>query len=220
MVGSTARNEYVEGISDINLYVLVDDKIDEKVLDQLNLDAKFNIKLLTKETFLSQRARKDRFICHADGILILGNDLIGEERFPRPSLELALLLNGDFQNELNEWERWIREHPSASPIEISKKARSIAKRMLDFLYGVAIANKPSFSSSRNERVETIKRVFPGEKNIQVLGVLDGIISGRVGRLKDLDNMIEGFKPQALENLAKMKAAQAQFDEERKRAERK
>ena len=90
--------------------------------------------------------------------------------------------------------------------------------MLDFIYGVAIAKKPSFTSSRNERVERINEMFPGN-NERVIGTLLRIIQYGVRTLEDLENMIAGFSPKAFDNLEKMKSAKRPLsakDREKKR----
>ncbi len=205
LVGSLGRNEYVEGVSDINLYVVT---VDANGSQHVNLDDKFNLLQFSKESFSSEEARKYRFICWADGVLIAGRDLVGAEQFPKPGLDLALLLNGDFTDEVNEWEKWIRDNRDATATQICKKSRVVAKRMIDFMYGVVMANKPNFTSSRNERIERINEMFPG-RNTRVVGLLSRIVQHGVGTLDDLRNMIEGFRQKASENLEKMKAAQLQ-----------
>jgi len=215
LVGSLGRGDYIDGISDINIYVMASGDFTPK----LHVDKEFSVLQFTPEDFLSEAGTKHRFICWADGLLIAGKDLIGTEEFPKPGLELALLLNDDFVEDVQAWEQWIRDNPDASTTEISEKSRIMAKRMLDFVYGVAIANKPTFTSNRKERVERINEMFPG-KNERVIRTLLRIIQYGVGRLEDLRNMIEGFKPKAFENLKKMQSAQLELRKEDTRSKKK
>jgi len=208
LVGSLGRGEYVDGISDINIYVIASGDF----TPSLNLDEEFSVLQFTPEGFLSGAGKKLRFICWADGVLIAGKNLIGTEEFPKPGLELALLLNGDFVEDVKAWEQWIRDNPEASSKDIAQQSRIMAKRMLDLVYGVAMANKPTFTSSRKERVETINEMFPGN-NERVIRTLLRIIQSGVGRLEDLRNMIEGFTPKAFENLKKMQSAQLELRKE-------
>ena len=205
LVGSPARGEYIDGISDINIYVIASDDF----TPNLNLDAQFTVLKFSPEGFLSEAGKKYRFICWADGVLIAGKDLLGTEEFPKPGLDLALLLNNDFVEDVQAWEQWIRDNPQASSTEICQQSRIMAKRMLDFVYGVAIANKPTFTSSRKERVERINEMFPGD-NERVIRTLLRIIQYGARSLENLKNMISGFSPKAFENLEKMKSAQRQL----------
>jgi predicted nucleotidyltransferase len=208
LVGSLGRGEYIDGISDINIYVIVSDDCTAN----LDLDEQFTVLKFSPERFLSEAGKRYRFISWADGVLIAGKDLLGIEEFPKPGLDLALLLNDDFVEDVQSWEQWIRDNPQASSSEISRQSKIMAKGMLNFVYGVAIANKPTFTSSRKERVEKINEMFPGD-NERVIGTLLRIIQHGVGRLADLSNMITGFKRKAFENLQKMKSAQLQFLED-------
>ena len=214
LVGSLGRGEYIDGISDINIYVIASDDC----IPNVDFDSQFTVLKFSQQDFSAEAAKKYRFICWADGVLIAGKDLLGTEQFPKPGLELALLLNDDFVGNVQAWERWISDNPQVSSAEICRQSRSIAKRMLDFIYGVAIAKKPSFTSSRNERVERINEMFPGN-NERVIGTLLRIIQYGVRTLEDLENMIAGFSPKAFDNLEKMKSAKRPLsakDREKKR----
>ena len=205
LVGSLGRGEYIDGISDINIYVVAANDF----TPNLNLDEQFTVLKFSPEGFLSEAGKKYRFICWADGVLIAGKDLLGTEVFPRPGLNLALLLNSDFVEDVQAWEQWIIDKPRASSSQIGQQSKIMAKRMLDFVYGVAIANKPTFTSSRKERVERINEMFPGS-NERVIRTLSRIIQYGTRSVEDLRNMIAGFSPKAFENLEKMKAAEHQL----------
>ena len=215
LVGSLGRGEYINGISDINIYVIASDDC----TPNLSLDEQFTVLKFSPEGFASEAGKKYRFICWADGILIAGEDLLGTEEFPKPGLDLALLLNDDFVEDVQAWNQWIRDNPQASSSKICQQSKIMAKRMLDFVYGVAIANKPTFTSSRKERVEGINEMFPGD-NERVIRTLSRIIQYGARSLEDLKNMVAGFNPKAFENLKKMKSAQRQLSvqdlEKRKR----
>lgn len=205
LVGSLGRGEYIDGISDINVYVIASNDF----TPELNLDEQFTVLKFSPEGFLSEAGKKYRFICWADGVLIVGDDLLGTEEFPKPGLDLALLLNNDFVEDVQGWEQWIRDNSRASSTEMCQQSRIMAKRMLDFVYGVAIANHPTFTSSRKERVERINEMFPGD-NERLIRTLLRIIQYGARSLEDLENMIAGFTPKAFENLEKMKSAQREL----------
>jgi len=199
LVGSLGRGEYEEGYSDINLYIVFN--VDDVPAEISKEEDEFNLKVFTEARFMSEQATKYRVIAKADGILLYGTDLTKNEKLPKAGLLLALILNDDILETLNVAEKWMEENPTASPLEISKKSRRLAKRIIDFIYGVIMSNKPQYTASRKERVEKINEMYP--ENRDMTETLMGISRYGVGEFESFKNTIEGFRPKAEENLKRM-----------------
>lgn len=199
LVGSVGRGEYEEGYSDVNIYVVLD--VDIAVPDVVRENPIISLRVFTKAQFLSEECRKFRLITRADGILLSGSDLTKEEDVPKAGLFLALALNDDILENLDKAAKWITENPKATPLQISLKSRRLAKRILDFMYGVVMSNKPQYTASRKERIERMVEAHPENKD--VVDTLLGVARSGVGEFESFKNLVEGFRPQAERNLKKM-----------------
>lgn len=206
VVGSLGRGEYEEGYSDINLYIIFN--VNNAELQILREDDVFSIRAFTRKEFLAELCKKYRIIAKADGILLYGEDLVRDEK-PKAGLLLALTLNEDIIETLNKAIKWMEENPGATSLEISKKSRQIAKRLIDFIYGVVMANKPQYTSSRTERVERINEMYP--ENKAMIETLMDVSRYGVGEFESFKNMIEGFRPKAEMNLKKMMDVRAHIE---------
>lgn len=200
LVGSVGRGEYEEGYSDINLYVVLN--IDVAVPDTMKENPIISLRVFTRAQFLTDECRKFRIIARADGILLAGEDLTKEEDVPKAGLFLALALNDDILENLDKATKWMVENPGATPLQISLKSRRVAKRILDFIYGVVMSNKPQYTASRKERIMRMVEAQPDNKNI--VDTLLGVARYGVGESESFKNLIEGFRPKAEENLKKMR----------------
>lgn len=198
LVGSLGRGEYEEGYSDVNIYIILNED-DESGLASRD-DFMINLTVFTKKHFLSEKCLKYRVIAKSDGVLLYGEDLVSNEKLPKAGMFLALALNDDILENLNNTKKWMDENPHANQFEISKKSRKLAKRIIDFMYGVAITNKPHFTASRQERLEKVIEAF-GSRN--VMNTLMGISRYGVGDFESLKNTIEGLRGQIEVNLEKM-----------------
>jgi len=208
LVGSLCRGDYQEDISDINLYVILaadSSRSEEAQISGSISFAGLDLRGFFRNQFKSDKNKKYRFIAHHDGVLLKGNDLIGNEVFPKPGAHLALLLNGDHLKNLDELTAWIEAHLNATPYMISEKSKYLAKGMIDFIYGVVIANKPQFSFNREERIQAIIDMYP--ENKKSMDSLAGVVKYGVGDLDSLRNMIEGNREQVMKNIAKLEALQ-------------
>lgn len=214
LVGSLGRGEYEEGYSDVNIYVITASEsrdLQKSIQEIIPYDQELSLLIFHKKEFLSENCRKYRFITYSDGILLYGNDLLQGEKFPKPGLYLALLLNEDFVEKLEAIEEWIRNNPEAPPTEISKKSKAFAKDTVSFIFGVTISNKPQYTSSRRERVLRINEMHPGNRERDTLDTLLRVMKYGVGTLESLRNVVSGFRPQALKNLEKMKQTRSELD---------
>ena len=211
LVGSLARGEYEEGYSDINIYIVLSVNDEQgQVLSEKNY---VNIRTFTKENFLSGSAEKYRIIAKADGLLLFGEDLAKDEK-PKASLFLALKLNDDILGTMDQSIKWINENPDASVQEISKKSKQIAKRFIDFIYGVVMSNKPQYTSSRAERIERINEMYP--ENSKMADIFLKVARNGVGELGSFKNMIDGFRPNVEKNLKRMQEVSMGIKEQNKK----
>lgn len=209
LVGSLPRGEYEEGYSDVNLYVVLDV---EEESQHLRENSWFSLRVLSKKFFLSEAGHRFRIIAKADGILLYGIDLTKDEKLPKAGLFLSLILFGDILEILDEAKRWMEANPTASQGQISRKSRKLAKRILDFIYGVAMSNKPQYTASRKERVEIILKEFPDKK---VIDTLMGMTRYGVGEFESFKNTFEGIRPNAEKNLKKMIDVKVAIDKQEK-----
>ncbi len=203
LVGSLGRGEYEEGYSNVSVYIVLNG--DDEQVQVVREDSIFSLRAFTRAEFLAESCKKYRVIAKADGILLYGKDLVKDEK-PKAGLILALTLNEDILEILDEAIKWMEGNPRATPFEISKKSGRIAKRLIDFIYGVVMANKPQYTSSRVERVERINEMYP--ENKAMIGTLIDISRYGVGEFESFKNMIEGFRPKAEMNLKKMQEIRA------------
>ena len=210
LIGSLGRGEYEEGYSDINMYVVVNEN--KELEEILRENSWFSLRVFTKAQFLSEQSKKYRIITKADGILLYGTDLAKEEKLPKAGLLLALTLNDDILEILNKAEKWMKDNPKATPLEISKKSRRLAKRILDFAYGVVMSNKPYYTASRKERIEKILEMYP---NDHVIEILVNVSRYGVGTFDSFQVAIEGFRPNAEMNLKKMQDVKDHLENEQK-----
>lgn len=216
LVGSLGRGEYEEGYSDVNIYIIFsEDKplknTMEEIVNLIPYGEELSVKVFSRPNFFSEKCKNNRVIVKADGTLIYGKDLIKAEEMPKAGLFTALILNDDILYELDEAKKWMGENPAATALEISKKSKKLAKRFIDFIYGVVMSNKPQYTSSRAERVVKINEMWPENKNM--LETLLGVSKYGVGKLESFNNLIEGFRPEAERNLNKMRDIKRQIEKQ-------
>lgn len=212
LVGSLGRGEYVKGYSDVNIYIIFsEDKPLEEVVTLGHYGEELSVKVFSKSYFFSEKCQKYRIIVKADGTLIYGADLIKAEEMPKAGLFTALILNADILDELEEAKKWMEENPAASALEISKRSKKLAKRFIDFIYGVVMSNKPQYTNSRAERVVKINEMWPENKN--KLEKLLSVSKCGVGTLESFNNLIKEFHPKAERNLNKMRDIKRQIEKQ-------
>src|SRR3989344_2507598 len=117
LVGSLGRGEYEEGYSDVNVYIVLDVEDDEKG-KAVREDFMFSLRVFTRAEFMAETSKKYRIIAKADGILLFGEDLAKDEK-PKAGLLLALTLNEDILDIMDEAIEWMNRNPKASPLDIS-----------------------------------------------------------------------------------------------------
>lgn len=207
LIGSLGRGEYEEGYSDVNIYIILD--IDVPI--EISRDSDFfklNLRVFTKAQFYLEQSKKYRIIAKADGLLLYGKDIIKNEKIPKAGLFLALILNDDIVEILDNAKKWMEENPTASAMEISLKSKWLAKRLIDFMYTVVMSNKPQYTANRRERASKIMEMYPEDK--KVIETLMDISKYGLGEFESFKNTIEGFKPRAEMNLKKMQEVKRQL----------
>lgn len=162
LVGSCARGEFIPGSSDINMYFILDEEGTDSIFrDHHPL---MNITILTKNAFMLDQHKKDRFICWSDGILLHGEGIkFDKKEFPKPGTLLCLLLNRGFIEKLEaiKYEVAALDNPSAKTLRpYTLKATKI---VMDFDFGVAMANKPFYTASRIGKINYTKEAWPNER---------------------------------------------------------
>lgn len=200
LVGSLPRGEFMSGCSDINLIILTDHNKYTGYTNDIN--PLFNIKFFSKKEFISKQMKKFRFICKYDGVLFDGEPIeINNEKFPKPGLLLALLLNKGFIEELESIKKYITELHNPNKDILRFNSLKAVRIMLDFNFGAAITNKPYYTGSRAERMQYIKEIFP--KLLRQTLVFEDIYYSGIIRQQDFQMVIDTFLENAKRNYKKM-----------------
>lgn len=162
LTGSVPRGEYIHDSSDINVIIVTD--FDSHDLSLKDADPRLNVLLFSKQDFLGDRGKKYRFICWSDGILLYGKKLeFNKKDFPKPGTLLTLLLNDEFIKELKDLLNQVEKLKNPDKKSLHLYSVKAARIMLHFIFGVAMANKPYYTSSMNKKVKYILDQFPLEK---------------------------------------------------------
>lgn len=164
LVGSIPRGEYIHNSSDINIIVITD--FDSNELSLKDGDPRLNVLLFSEKEFLTENAKKYRFICWSDGTVLYGKEFKFDKReFPKPGTFLTLLLNRGFIDDLIKLRDEVKKLKKPSDEVMHRYSVKAARIMLHYAFGVAMANKPYYSSSIKEEVEYITKMFPSEKKM-------------------------------------------------------
>ncbi len=209
LVGSLGRGEFEEGYSDIDIYSI--HNFEGNQGQGIFENGLLSVRFFSRDEFLSDSSKKYRIIAKADGILLYGEDLVRNEK-PKAGLLLALTLNEDITETLNEAIKWIEENSKATPQSISEKSKQLAKCFIDFIYGAAMANKPHYTSSRVERVDRINEIFPNNKTKTEM--LVNVSRYGIENLETLQSMIEDIRPMIENNLKIMRAKRDSIEKQK------
>lgn len=202
VVGSSVRGEFIPGSSDINMYVITRDYTQVYENEQ-----PVTLHILSEDDFLSEAHKKDRFICWSDGVLMQGKEYKFSERdFPKPGTLLCLLLNRGIVERLERIKIEVESLSNPTTIQLRLYGLEISKMMLDYAFGVAMSNKPFYTSSRKKKIDYIKEVFP---NMPLTHTLEQIYYGRPVRQQDIGALIDAYLLNARKNYAKQLALEKQ-----------
>lgn len=200
LVGSVGRDEFIIGSSDINLYFIIDSETNTAINRD---DFPFvNIVIVTKQKFLSEEYKKDRFICWSDGVLLFGEEIkFNKEEFPKPGIFLSLLLNRNYEEKLLKVKEDAAAVDEKDFIKLRHLSLTAAKIMLDFDFGVAMANKPFYSASRKKKIEFMKESQQHNRTITLESLY---YQGKVVvKKEDFPMLIDTFLNQAKPNFEKL-----------------
>jgi hypothetical protein len=163
---------------------------------------------MTRSTFLSEAHKKERFICWSDGVLLFGEDIRFDKKdFPRPGTLLCLLLNSGFIEELEKIKTDVAALTKPTPAILRQYSLKAVKIMLDFDFGVAMANKPFYTASRSEKIKYTKESWPNERRTTTFEQIyyKGII-----KQEDFPMVIDTFLENARKNYDKMLEIEAEI----------
>ena len=200
LTGSVPRGEFVPGSSDINLIIITD--FNTYGIPPKKVNPIFDVRFFGEKEFLSDQAKKWRFICWSDGLLIHGKDFtFDKEEFPKPGTLLTLLLNQGVIEELEKIKTEVSRLTNPSKREMRSYSLRAVKMMLDFVFGVAMANKPMYTSSRKEKIQYVKEMFPSAQRQTI--TFEAIYNRGIIQQQDFSMVIDTFLENAKKNYAKM-----------------
>lgn len=196
-VGSYFRGEFIQGSSDVNIYIIT-----KKISTIHESEAPVTLHVISEEEFLSDDFKKEQFICWSDGVLLQGKQHKWSERdFPKPGTILSLLLNRGVIETLESIKEEIEllQNPTSSQLRLLQLRAT--KKMLDYLFGIAMSNKPLYTASRKGKIQHMK---------EVLGILPLILSlediyftrGMVVEPNNFCDLIDVYLNTARKNYAK------------------
>lgn len=214
LIGSTTRGDAVRGLSDVNIVVVVRDSAEkvlpiiQKLIDGLATRTGEEIHLHThnESTFKSNSQKSIRFTCHADGLLLHGTDLIGEEKFPKPGLELVCLFKDSAREIIKGIVAEVNKTPAPKQTEVTKLGRAAAKIGLRIMYWAVLADTARYERSAKGMRDAIDGKYP--ENKKMTDIFYGLVSGTgTVDLQNLKNLLSGFEDDS--SLGKL---MKQFDE--------
>lgn len=200
LTGSAPRGEFVPGSSNINVIIII--SFNTYGLLPKKINPIFDVRFFGEKEFLSEQNKKWQFICWSDGLLIHGkNFAFDKKEFPKPGTLLTLLLNRGVIEELEKIKIEVSGLTKPSKKEMRQHSLRAVKIMLDFGFGVAIANKPLYTSSRKEKIQYVKEMFPSAQRQTI--TFEAIYNRGIIRQKDFSMMIDTFLENARKNYAKL-----------------
>jgi hypothetical protein len=152
VIGSAARGNMKVGISDLNIVVVSKDEIPNlseviegllsepqlQTFEKIILDVEVTV--LSKEKFLHLDYFKTAFSCHYDGLLMFGEDLAKDKKYPSPGLGLAYILNKDFKQDVEKLKTELKMSENISEATLMRLVRKLSKYSLRMLFGEVMAN--------------------------------------------------------------------------------
>lgn len=210
LVGSVGRGELVAGASDTNFYIIM------KNYSQ-SFDSELPVTLIAidEKEFLSDKHLKDRFICWSDGVLLYGKEFIFQDKdFPKPGTMLAMLLNRDALDQVEALKAEVVALKNPSPLQLRLYSIKLARIILDFVFGLAMANKPYYTASRRKKLDYVKEAFPSDSLILTMeqAYYKGII-----KQTDFPLIVDAFLGNARKSYDKMLKLEQEIKEGEEKA---
>lgn len=200
LVGSIPRGEAIFPTSDVNLVSVVEDqKVVEGVQQTLQefsekmemLGLYMDFGFISRSEFLSEPKKKLRFICKTDGVLIGGEDAIPkDEKFPKPGLALAALLNSDLKGMLQAAYKRVTEQESLPLHELKRLTLTVARAYLRLMFSAVMTESAVYERNLTKMREMVEKRYPENKELS-----DTIYKLATGESftdqESLKNLIEG-----------------------------
>jgi len=211
LVGSIPRGEYIHKSSDVNLIVITD--FDSHEASLTDLDPRLNVLLFGEKEFMDEQSKKYRFICWSDGVVLYGKQYKFDIReFPKPGTLLTLLLNREFIDDLIKIRDDVAKLKKPSKEIMHRYSVKAAKVMLNFGFGVAMANKPFYTSSVKEKMRYIKQIFPSERKLS--SAYELVYQGGLIAQSDFPTVIDNFIEKVRPNYEKLLAVEEKILKEK------
>jgi|GEM_PF-3129795 len=171
IIGSIARGDFIFGLSDINLVIIIendDKKLKEIISNDIGYDPKsfglpIDIKILSKKEFLGPTQEKIRFICKTDSVILSGTDLLKNEKEDKISFNLAWMLNKDFKEYVESAKAIINTSQDLSDREIELITRDLVKRAYRLIFSQVIGNHTKYTSDIKKMRELNNFYYPNNK---------------------------------------------------------
>ncbi|MCJ7804647.1 hypothetical protein MUP35_02860, partial [Patescibacteria group bacterium] len=171
-----------------------------------------DVRFFGEKEFLSEENKKWRFICWSDGLSIYGKQYTFDKKeFPKPGTLLTLLLNRGVIERLEELKSRVAKLKNPSKQLMRSNSLKAVKMMLDFGFGVAMANKPFYTSNRKEKIQYIKEMFPSAQRQTI--TFEAIYFRGIIRLQDFSMVIDTFLEIAKRNYKKLTDVEAEIIKE-------
>ncbi len=184
LVGSLGRGEDVALLSDIQIVVVIDDvcDIDEMTnliaakLDDISTNP-IRIEVYTEAVFSSDKSVFLWLVCHTDGILIYGTDLVPAKKIPTPGLFLAEVMAMQVEKNLIEIKSDVIDLPNKK-FMLPYVGRQLAKSVLRTLYAVEVLNNPQYTNSLHKMIAIVRQGANAAKNAYMIDLCEKMLSGK------------------------------------------
>jgi hypothetical protein len=176
LTGSILRGEFIYGLSDINMVLVIKDEVAgvaPLVRAMLaNAPAQLGIfldlKIFSKTEFLSDASEKIKFICKTGGLLLMGEDLLTNYKKPKICFRLSWLLNEDFPHHLVRTKEILQNNSELSEARLARLARNLAKRAYWLIFSQAIGNNAVYTSNFREMYHLNNFFYPQNKSFNTI----------------------------------------------------
>lgn len=175
LIGSVARGEAIVGISDISIVVILKGENEQLAKELLGLVDGMNKKysfirmslsmtFFLESEFQDEKNKKVRFLCKTEGVLIAGKDVLEEEEYPKPGIQLSALLNSDVRLRIQKLKA-IFEEENIPQHRVDQVAREVSKITLRVFYSAVLADTAEYQRSLKEIKKLVNTKYPQNKSL-------------------------------------------------------
>jgi hypothetical protein len=200
LVGSTSRGDAVRGRSDVNFVLVVRDEMDwllpivQELLRGLQRRTSEDIHCTAVSESAFKQNRLLRFTCKTDGLLLRGVDLVGDESFPKPGLELVCMFKENFRAQIDLARKRAFRTPPPNQGEVTFLGRHVAKLGLRLMYWAALADTAKYERNFPGMFRVIQETHP--KNKTVTDIFFKLVNDDATvNLESLHHLFEAFDEQ-------------------------